>query len=124
MAELQGFRATDRVPKRSYSLHVEPTHKLARGIRSVQSFKLVQHKAHICAPGLGKPRGHGLQFRTAEKVRVVLNCLLNDSPIRKNDQGASIGHIETHDHVAVARKIFGKDCESKSPGINTTGYEI
>ena len=85
MAELQGCRAAKRVAKDTDPLHVEPSHKLARTVRSVQFFELIERKAHVGAPCLDQFVGELLLLNPAEEIGIVLRRPLDHPSVREND---------------------------------------
>ena len=123
MAELQGFGTTERVAEHSDPLHIEPSGEPARRVRRVQSFELIECKAHVGAPCLDQFVGEMLLLRPADQVGIVLRRPRNHPSVREHHHETSIGCVETRQHIPVTRKVFGKARIVRRQGRKSSSHE-
>src|SRR5579863_8519298 len=89
-------------------IEIEPPLKSASGIRSVQQFKLVHHKAHVAAPRI-QQRGRDLFFSIiANQIGIVRGGSLDYLAVRQDHRKGSKRSVEADDYVAVTCQIFSE----------------
>ncbi len=108
VAELEGCCTAERVAEHSNPLHIETSQEPARGVGTVQSFELIECKAHVGAPCLDQLIGEMLLFLPAEEIGVVLRRPRDHPSVGEHHHETSIRCIEAHNHVAMTRQVFGK----------------
>lgn len=67
--------------------------------------------------------GKILLLRPAHEISIVLGCPCDHPSVRENDDFTSIGCIETHDHIAVTRKVFGKGGVVRRQGSESRSHK-